>query len=143
MDEAPRAPRPEQVIPEKVAHTVTAMLEQVVESPHGIHRARVPGYHVAGKSGTARKAATGARGYRENAYRSMFVGFGPVSAPRIAISVMIDEPSRDGYFGGKVAAPVFSRVMSGALRILEVAPDNLPQPPLHEATEDSRALASG
>ncbi|AGI22764.1 peptidoglycan glycosyltransferase [Pseudomonas sp. ATCC 13867] len=138
-----RAPRPEQVIPEKVAHTVTAMLEQVVESPRGIHRARVPGYHVAGKSGTARKAATGARGYRENAYRSMFVGFGPVSAPRIAISVMIDEPSRDGYFGGKVAAPVFSRVMSGALRILEVAPDNLPQPPLHEATEDSRALASG
>ncbi|MGE4338040.1 MAG: penicillin-binding transpeptidase domain-containing protein, partial [Pigmentiphaga sp.] len=88
-------------------------------------------------------AATGARGYRENAYRSMFVGFGPVSAPRIAISVVIDEPSRDGYFGGKVAAPVFSRVMSGALRILEAPPDNLPEPPLREAATASQTLASG
>jgi cell division protein FtsI (penicillin-binding protein 3) len=78
-------------------------------SPRGVFRARVPSYHVAGKSGTARKTSVGTKGYAENSYRSLFAGFGPMSNPRYAIVVVIDEPSKGGYFGGLVSAPVFSR----------------------------------
>ncbi|XKV51184.1 penicillin-binding protein 2 [Pseudomonas sp. nanlin1] len=122
-DEPPEA---NQVIPEKVAKTLQGMLQQVIEDPRGVYRAKVPSYHVAGKSGTARKATVGSRGYTENAYRSLFAGFGPMSDPRYAIVVVIDEPSKGGYYGGLVSAPVFSKVMSGTLRLLNVQPDNLP-----------------
>lgn len=115
-----------EVISPDVAKTLQGMLQEVIEAPRGVFRAQVPGYHVAGKSGTARKASSSSRGYQENAYRSMFAGFGPMKDPRIAVAVVIDEPSKSGYFGGLVSAPVFSRVMSGALRLLNVAPDNLP-----------------
>ncbi len=119
-------PESNQVIPEKVAKTIQGMLQQVIEDPRGVYRAKVPSYHVAGKSGTARKATVGSRGYTENAYRSLFAGFGPMSDPRYAIVVVIDEPSKGGYYGGLVSAPVFSKVMSGTLRLLNVQPDNLP-----------------
>jgi len=88
----------------------------------------VPGYHVSGKSGTARKASVGTKGYTANAYRSMFAGFAPSSNPRIAMMVVIDEPSKAGYFGGLVSAPVFSKVMAGSLRLMNITPDNLPPP---------------
>jgi cell division protein FtsI (penicillin-binding protein 3) len=114
-----------QVIPEAVAHTVQGMLQQVIEAPGGVFRAQVPGYHVAGKSGTARKTVAGAKGYQENSYRSLFAGFAPASNPRIAIAVVIDEPSKSGYYGGLVSAPVFSRVMAGGLRLMNISPDNL------------------
>jgi cell division protein FtsI (penicillin-binding protein 3) len=117
-----------QAIPEAVAKTVQGMLQQVVEAPGGVYRAQVPGYHVAGKSGTARKATVGSKGYTDNAYRSLFTGFGPANNPRIALAVVIDEPSKGGYYGGLVSAPVFGKVMAGALRLLNVAPDNLPAP---------------
>ena len=131
-----RADRPAtaaQVIPENVAKTMQGMLQQVVEAPNGVYRAQVPGYHVAGKSGTARKASVGSKGYTENAYRSLFCGFGPMSNPRFAIVVVIDEPSKAGYFGGLVSAPVFSRVMSGTLRLMNIPPDNLPATPQQQA----------
>ncbi|WP_418936377.1 peptidoglycan D,D-transpeptidase FtsI family protein [Metapseudomonas furukawaii] len=115
-----------QVIPESVAKTMQGMLQQVVEAPRGVFRAKVPGYHVSGKSGTARKASVGTKGYTQNAYRSLFAGFGPSSNPRLAMVVVIDEPSKAGYFGGLVSAPVFGKVMAGALRLMNVAPDNLP-----------------
>ncbi len=115
-----------QVLPEDVAHTLQGMLQQVVEAPRGVFRAQVPGYHVAGKSGTARKASVGTKGYRENAYRSLFAGFAPARDPRIALVVVIDEPSKSGYFGGLVSAPVFSKVMAGSLRLMNITPDNLP-----------------
>ncbi|UVE18600.1 penicillin-binding protein 2 [Pseudomonas sp. LS44] len=118
-----------QVVPEAVAKTMQGMLQQVVEAPRGAHRALVPGYHVAGKSGTARKATVGAKGYTANAYRSLFAGFGPMSNPRFAVVVVIDEPSKAGYFGGLVSAPVFSKVMSGTLRLMNIQPDNLPSVP--------------
>ncbi|WP_145137550.1 peptidoglycan D,D-transpeptidase FtsI family protein [Pseudomonas duriflava] len=120
-----RAPQGDQVVPEHVAKTLQGMLQQVVEAPSGAFRAQVPGYHVAGKSGTARKASVGTKGYTQNAYRSLFAGFGPTTNPRIAMVVVIDEPSKGGYYGGVVSAPVFSRVMSGALRLMNVPPDNL------------------
>lgn len=118
-----------QVVPAEVARTMQDMLQQVVEAPGGAHRAQVPGYHVGGKSGTARKTSAGSKGYRQNAYRALFAGFGPVSKPRFAAVVVIDEPGGDGYFGGLVSAPVFSKVMSGTLRLMNIAPDNLPPLP--------------
>ncbi|MEA1607514.1 peptidoglycan D,D-transpeptidase FtsI family protein [Pseudomonas spirodelae] len=123
-----RKPDAVQVIPEAIAVTMQGMLQQVIEAPGGVYRAKVPGYHVAGKSGTARKVSVGSRGYRDNAYRSLFAGFGPVSDPRIAVAIVIDEPSQGGYYGGLVSAPVFGKVMAGALRLMNVAPDNLVEP---------------
>jgi cell division protein FtsI (penicillin-binding protein 3) len=121
-----KAPEAVQAIPKDTAETVQSMLQQVIEAPRGVFRAQVPFYHVGGKSGTARKATVGSKGYTENAYRSLFAGFGPMSDPRYAIVVVIDEPSKGGYFGGLVSAPVFSKVMSGTLRLMNVPPDNLP-----------------
>ncbi|MFI8647985.1 peptidoglycan D,D-transpeptidase FtsI family protein [Pseudomonas iridis] len=123
-----KMPQTTQVLPETVAKTLQGMLTQVIEAPRGVFRAQVPAYHVAGKSGTARKTSVGTKGYAENSYRSLFAGFGPMSDPRYAIVVVIDEPSKAGYYGGLVSAPVFSRVMSGTLRLMNVTPDNLPIP---------------
>lgn len=114
-----------QAIPEATAKTLHNMLQQVIEDTRGVYRARVPSYHVGGKSGTARKTSIGTKGYAENSYRSLFAGFGPMSNPRYAVVVVIDEPSKGGYYGGLVSAPVFSKVMSGTLRLMNIPPDNL------------------
>lgn len=137
VDEAPKAT---QVIPENVAKTMQGMLQQVIEAPRGVFRAQVPAYHVAGKSGTARKTSVGTKGYAENSYRSLFAGFSPMSDPRYAIVVVIDEPSKAGYFGGLVSAPVFSKVMSGTLRLMNITPDNLP--PTQQANAGPPAAAA-
>ncbi|WP_429503689.1 peptidoglycan D,D-transpeptidase FtsI family protein [Pseudomonas sp. 2835] len=121
-----KAPESTQVVPKEVAETIQGMVQQVIEAPRGVFRAQVPFYHVGGKSGTARKATIGSKGYTENSYRSLFAGFGPMSDPRYAVVVVIDEPSKGGYFGGLVSAPVFSKVMSGTLRLMNIPPDNLP-----------------
>lgn len=117
-----------QVVPADVAKTLQGMLQQVTEAPRGVFRAQVPGYHVAGKSGTARKTNSGAKGYQANSYRSLFAGFAPAQDPRIALVVVIDEPGKGAYYGGLISAPVFSRVMAGSLRLMNIAPDNLPPP---------------
>lgn len=119
-----RAMAEEQVISPAAARQVRAMMETVVADGGTAPQARVPGYRVAGKTGTARKAAAG--GYAEKAYLSYFAGFAPASKPRLAMVVVLDEPSAQYYYGGRVAAPVFSRVMGGALRLLNVPPDDLP-----------------
>ncbi|WP_443190123.1 peptidoglycan D,D-transpeptidase FtsI family protein [Pseudomonas indica] len=130
-------PAPTQVIDREVAHTVLGMLQAVVEEPGGGGaRAKVPGYHVGGKSGTARKAAVGSKGYVEHAYRSFFAGVAPIANPRIAVVVMIDEPSNGAYYGGLVSAPVFGKVMAGALRLMNIAPDDLP--PAETQTADAK-----
>lgn len=105
----------------EVANDLLRMLEQVVQPGTGARRAAVPGYRVAGKTGTVRK--TSSEGYQEDAYRSVFAGIAPVSDPRIVTVVMIDHPRGDEYYGGAVAAPVFSRVAGSALRLLDVPPD--------------------
>ncbi len=139
-----KAPEAVQAIPKETAETVQGMLQQVIEAPRGVFRAQVPFYHVAGKSGTARKATVGSKGYTENAYRSLFAGFGPMSDPRYAIVVVIDEPGKGGYFGGLVSAPVFSKVMSGTLRLMNVPPDNLPPPaPAEQSQVNATATAKG
>ncbi|MCM8741967.1 peptidoglycan D,D-transpeptidase FtsI family protein [Pseudomonas koreensis] len=138
-----KPPQTTQVLPEAVAKTMQGMLQQVIEAPRGVFRAQVPAYHVAGKSGTARKTSVGTKGYAENSYRSLFAGFGPMSDPRYAIVVVIDEPSKAGYFGGLVSAPVFSRVMSGTLRLMNVTPDNLPTTQQANATPAVPLKANG
>jgi cell division protein FtsI (penicillin-binding protein 3) len=117
LDEMPAG---ERVISPATAKSVRTMLEMVVQPGGTAPKARVLGYRVAGKTGTAHKEENG--GYAANKYVSSFVGFGPVSDPRLVIAVMIDEPTGQ-YYGGAVAAPVFSNVMGGALRMLSVPLD--------------------
>jgi len=82
---------------------------------------RVIGYSIGGKSGTARKLE--GNSYVADKHRALFIGFAPGKAPKMIVAVMIDEPSAGKYYGGAVAAPVFSNVVGGALRILNVQPD--------------------
>jgi cell division protein FtsI (penicillin-binding protein 3) len=118
-DSAPTATKT--VVSRRTAEAVRHMLELAVLPGGTAPRARVMGYRVAGKTGTAHKQEHG--GYSPDKYHSSFVGFAPASRPRLVIAVMIDEPSAGQYYGGLVAAPVFSQVMAGSLRILGVAPD--------------------
>ena len=118
VDVPPQSGKP--VFSAQTAHEVRAMLEMVVSPGGTAPRAQVPGYRVAGKTGTAHKLEGG--GYVDK-YVASFVGFAPASDPRLIIAVMIDEPSTGVYYGGEVAAPVFSQVMAGALRTLGVAQD--------------------
>jgi len=99
---------------------VRAMLEMAVDSEGTAPQAQVRGYRVAGKTGTAHKLEGNAY---VNRYISSFVGFAPLSDPRIVVAIMIDEPSAGRHFGGDVAGPVFSKVVSGSMRALGVAPD--------------------
>jgi cell division protein FtsI (penicillin-binding protein 3) len=114
------------VISAETARAVREMLEMAVQPGGTAPRARVMGYRVAGKTGTAHKQENG--GYAAHKYIASFVGFAPVSDPRLVIAVMIDEPSNGQYYGGAVSAPVFSQVMQGALRSLGVPPDAPMQP---------------
>lgn len=121
----------QQVFSAKTALAVRDMLELVVQPGGTAPRAQISGYRVAGKTGTAHKLGPG--GYLADKYVSSFVGLAPASNPRLIIAVMVDEPSTGQYYGGTVAAPVFSAIMAGALRMLAVpqdAPnDNIVIPP--------------
>jgi len=110
------------VFTSKTAKRVREMMETVVSKEGTAYEARVDGYRVAGKTGTVKKSG-GRGGYSEHTYFSVFAGMAPASNPKLIIVVMIDEPSAGQYYGGLVSAPVFSKVMSGALRVLGVAPD--------------------
>jgi len=110
----------EQVISQTTADQVLAMLEAVVNAGTG-KSAMVPGYRVAGKTGTARVA--GKHGYEEKRYMSSFVGIAPASEPRLIVAVFINDPTKGGYYGAAVAAPLFAKVMGAALRILDIPPD--------------------
>lgn len=112
-----------QVVSPKVARQVLSMMESVTETGGTATRARVDGYRVAGKTGTAHKLVNGR--YAPDKYLSSFVGIAPVSNPRIIVAVTIDEPSNGQYYGGAVAGPVFSNIATGVLRSMGVAPDNL------------------
>lgn len=117
-------PAGEPVIPPRIVAQIRPMLEAAVVKGGTGTLAQVVGYRVAGKTGTVRKNGVG--GYGEEKYRSVFAGMAPASRPRLVMAIMIDEPSGKEYYGGFVAAPVFSKVMSGALRLLNIPPDDLP-----------------
>ena len=128
------------VISATTAQQIRKMLELVVLPGGTAPLAQVAGYRVGGKTGTAHKL-DGAS-YAENKYVSSFVGLAPASAPRLIVAVMIDEPTARGYYGGTVAAPVFSSVMAGTLRLLGIKPDAplnnvvLPPPNAPEVREE-------
>ena len=117
----------EKVLSAEAARAVRAMLELAVQPSATGPRARIMGWRVAGKTGTAHKQENGA--YAPDKYLASFVGFAPVSAPRLVVAVMIDEPSAGQHYGGAVAAPVFAQVMQGALRLLGVPHDAPLEPP--------------
>jgi len=122
---AEETPEPRRVISARTAVTMTNMLEGVVLRGTG-GNAKVSGYHVAGKTGTAKKVLPGGGGYTENEYFASFGGFGPLRDPALVGFVVLDTPRGGFYYGGLIAAPVFSRIMADALAYLRVAPDDDP-----------------
>lgn len=126
------------VIDPTIARQVAAMLETVT-GPEGTGKnARVANYRISGKTGTSRKAS--AAGYASK-YIATFAGFGPASNPRLVCIVAINDPTGGEYYGGLVAAPLFSTIMSGALRLLDVAPDNFETAlTLHKASDQPVSL---
>jgi cell division protein FtsI (penicillin-binding protein 3) len=116
-------PQAQPVIPQDISATLRGMLETVVSDEGTGKLADIAGYHVAGKTGTAHVAVNG--GYSTDKYISVFAGMAPASAPRLVAVVVINQPTRGEYFGGKVSAPVFAEVMRGALRLMNVMPDDL------------------
>lgn len=120
-----QVPAGRRVYSSDIMKQVLGMMESVTLPGGTAEKAAVVNYKVAGKTGTAIKAAKG--GYAAGKYVSLFAGVIPASKPRLAMVVMIDEPQGSIYYGGLVAAPVFSEVMTGAMRLLNIAPDNLPE----------------
>ncbi len=125
------------VFSQQTARELRAMLEMVVQPGGTAPRAQIPGYRVAGKTGTAHKLEGGQ--YAAAKYISSFVGFAPASDPRLIVAVLIDEPGIARHYGGDLAAPVFALVMGGALRTLGIAADS----PLQVAQSIDAPLARG
>ncbi|WP_430008992.1 peptidoglycan D,D-transpeptidase FtsI family protein [Methylophaga lonarensis] len=117
--------RGKRVFSSDVMRQVRSMMKLSSQPGGTATRAAVSNYTVASKTGTARKAAAGG-GYHEDRYQSLFAGIIPADNPRLAMAIMIDDPKGGDYYGGLVAAPVFSEVMTGAMRLLNIAPDDLP-----------------
>ncbi|MGI9230015.1 MAG: peptidoglycan D,D-transpeptidase FtsI family protein [Gammaproteobacteria bacterium] len=111
------------VLSTEVSRQVKSMMQAVIKQGGSGTRAAVSGYHIAGKTGTAHKLS--AAGYEDDKYMSLFAGLAPATRPELVMVVVIDEPQAGQYYGGQVAAPVFANVMKGALRILNIAPDNI------------------
>lgn len=111
-----------QVIEPSIANAVNDMLHLATKPGGTATRAKVAGYQVAGKTGTVRKV--GDTGYLDNSHIAMFAGFAPLADPEFAICVIIDDPKSGGYYGGQVAAPVFSKVMSQALKVYKIPKNN-------------------
>lgn len=114
-------PDEERVISKKNAQAIMAMMETVTQDDGSGVKARIPGYRVAGKTGTSRKAVAG--GYGEE-YVNIFAGIAPLTDPQLVTVVLINEPGGDLYHAGDTAAPVFSEIMGGALQLLNIAPDD-------------------
>jgi cell division protein FtsI (penicillin-binding protein 3) len=138
--QAAGAPVPgERVLSAQTAQAVRQMLQMAAGPGGTAPKAQTVGYSVGGKTGTARKQE--GRGYASDKYRAWFVGLAPVSQPRVVVAVMVDEPHGKAFYGGDVAAPVFSQVVQQSLRTLGVAPDiefkpeivNAPGPAVEES----------
>ena len=118
VDEIPKGKR---VFSEKVAKQVSMMLESAVSDEGTAPLAKVDQYRVGGKTGTAHRVVDGQ--YQDDSYMATFAGYAPISDPEIVMVVVVNDPKGVDYYGGLVAAPVFSKVMEGALRFKDVAPD--------------------
>ena len=118
-----KPPKGVREMPAKIANEMIGILETVVMRGGTGSRARVRGYMVGGKTGTAYIA--GPNGYYKNRYTASFVGMAPATDPRLVVAVVIRDPQGRSHFGAIVSAPAFAKVMAGALRMMNVAPDNL------------------
>lgn len=116
-------PEGRRILDAKIASEILLMLESVVSKEGTGRLAYVPGYRIAGKTGTAKISNIG--GYEKHRYKSSFVGIAPLSDPRLVIVVMIHDPQGKAYGGGAVAGPVFERIMEGTLRLMAIAPDGV------------------
>jgi len=112
-----------QIISPEVSQQLLRMMETVTGPGSTGTTARIANYSVAGKTGTAHKASAG--GYAKSNYTAAFAGIVPASNPRLVGVVVVDNPQKGSYYGGTVAGPVFAKVMEGALRLLDVPPDNI------------------
>lgn len=117
-----KVPKGEQILDPKIAEQVLLMMETATMPGGTATRAAIPGYRVAGKTGTAHKLRPDRKGYSTSEYRALFAGVAPVSDPRLAMVVVVENP-KGAYYGGMVSAPVFSRVMQESLRLLNVPLD--------------------
>ena len=122
------------VMPAKVANTIRHMLRSVITPQGTAYSARIPGYTVAGKTGTAYRVTS--HGFSKHDFNAVFVGMVPASNPRLVAAVVVRSPQKQ-HLGGQVAAPVFQQVMSGAMRLWDIPPDDLKG--LHQATGRHRA----
>jgi len=141
------SPRDEgrRILSSRAATTMTNLLEGVVLHGTG-GNAKVPGYHIAGKTGTAKKALEGGRGYTNDEYFASFGGFGPLRDPALVCFVVLDTPRGGIYYGGQVAAPVVSRILAGAFAYLRIPPDDDPWQARRDelkAQADAKAKARG
>lgn len=118
-----QAPEGESLVKAQVATEVLKMMESAVSDKGTAPQAQIPGYRVAGKTGTVHKTKRG--GYEENSYLALFAGIVPASDPQFIMVVSVNEPSRGVYYGGLVAAPIFREVMQEALRLRNIAPDKM------------------
>jgi cell division protein FtsI (penicillin-binding protein 3) len=123
----------EQIIPEHVSSSLRKVMKAVVSKGGTGTRATVPLYDVGGKTGTVHRV--GKSGYEKSEYKALFAGVAPIKNPEIAMVVVIDSPAGAEYYGGEVAAPVFSRVVNGAMRLLNVKPDKKLASALQSETE--------
>jgi cell division protein FtsI (penicillin-binding protein 3) len=124
------APTATRVVSEAVSKQLQVMLEGVVSAEGTAPLAAIPGYRIAGKTGTAQRTLPGVRGYAAGHYTSSFVGFAPADAPRLVTAVVLQDTGKNGYYGGAVAGPVFKDVMGFALRSLKVPPTGTTPPQL-------------
>jgi cell division protein FtsI (penicillin-binding protein 3) len=115
-------PKGERVFRTEIARLMLRMMVEVTGVAGTARKAAVPGYLIAGKTGTTRKSD---RGYESDKYRALFVGIAPASQPRFVLAVTVEEPSRGQYYGGDVAAPIFKEVMEESLRIMAIRPDDV------------------
>jgi cell division protein FtsI (penicillin-binding protein 3) len=121
VDETPEGNR---IIDSVLTNELRYMLQAATGSKGTGKKANIKGYTVGGKTGTLHKV-NNTGGYHESRYMAAFAGFAPIDDPRLVTVVVIDEPSIGGYFGGVVAAPVFSEVTGTALRLMQVIPDQM------------------
>jgi len=132
---------PQQIMEPEVANELRLMLEKVTLEGGTGTRAQARRYRVAGKTGTVH--GVDSQGYVKDQYSAIFAGFAPVSQPRLAMVVVVHDPKAGEYYGGEVAAPVFSRVMENSLRLLNIAPDKQPQQSVLAALPDSEYKQGG
>ena len=130
-----QAPQGEQVVSAQVAKQVRHMLESVITEAGTGKQAAVAGYRIAGKTGTVHR--TGSNGYAEDRYTAVFAGIAPASKPRLAMVVVVHDPMLGDYHGGQVAAPVFAKVMTEALRLMNITPDDMLAIKRRHAANDS------